>query len=146
MLIGNKNLSVMPGSFLRLRLDHLTISGTCFTDDPAGLTLKDTSNLVPNLTELCMLKLNRNEIVEDDMPRLVLERWDTMQKCPCGNWCFWSSNVRGLVKTDPRRITQTFISDGDIMGSRSFLRCESVSLTLHKTFTTNIDNFQNVHS
>ena len=127
-LLGNKTLTVMPGSFLRLRLDNLTMSGECFTDDPSGLTLKDTSDSAPRLTDICLKNLyhKRAEIDEELLPRLLLEQWDTMQKCPCGNLCLWSSHVRGLVKTDPRRITQTFISDELTIGTTSFLRCETL--------------------
>ena len=35
-LVGNPDLGVMPGSFLRLRLDHLSMSTKCLTTDVSG--------------------------------------------------------------------------------------------------------------
>ena len=35
-LVGNPELGVMPGSFLRLRLDHLSMSTKCLTTDVSG--------------------------------------------------------------------------------------------------------------
>ena len=56
----------------------------------------------------------------------LLEYWDTMQNCSCGKLCFWSSNVRAMIKTNPRCIAQTFVTDGNLLGSETFIRYETL--------------------
>ena len=46
-LVGNPDLGVMPGSFLTLRLDHLSMSSKCLTTDVSGLTITDTTSNLP---------------------------------------------------------------------------------------------------
>jgi len=129
-LVGNPDLGVMPGSFLRLRLDNLSMSTKCLTTDVSGLTIKDTSSEIPTLADLCLVKLTesglRSKIDEECLPMKILEYWDTMQHCSCGKLCVWSSNVRGIIKTNPSRVTQTFVTDGNLLGSEAFLRCETI--------------------
>jgi len=129
-LVGNPELGVVPGSFLRLRLDHLSMSSKCLTTDVSGLTIRDTSSEMPSLADLCLVNLtksgSRSKIDETCLPMRLLEYWDTMQTCSCGKLCLWSSHVRGLIKTNPSRISQNFITDGNLLGSQAFLRCETL--------------------
>jgi len=126
-LVGNPDLGVMPGSFLTLRLDHLSMSSNCLTRDVTGLTITDTSSNLPSLTDLCMVSLTesgaRSKIDQSCLPWSLLVQWDRMQRCSCGKLCYPSSNVRGVIKTNPSRITQTFVTDGNLLGSEAFLRC-----------------------
>lgn len=127
-IAGNANLNVMPGSFVRLRLDHLSISASCLTEDVSSLVLRDTTTSMPDLLDICIVRCSnlklRSQVSEEILPYRVLEYWDTLQRCPpCGKICHWSSCVRGIVKTSPNRIAQTLVTDG---GSGSFLRCESL--------------------
>jgi len=129
-LVGNPDLSVMPGTFLELELKHLSLSSESLTLDGSGTTMKDTSLEIPSLTDLCLVNLAksgfRSKIDETCLPIGLLEYWDTMQHCSCGNICLWSSNVRAMIKTNPSRIAQTFVTDGNLLGSETFLSCETL--------------------
>ena len=80
-----------------------------------------------SLTDLCMVSLTesgaRSKIDQSCLPWSLLVQWDRMQRCSCGKLCHPSSNVRGVIKTNPSRITQTFVTDGNLLGSEAFLRC-----------------------
>ena len=117
-LVGNPNLNVMPGTFLKLELKHLSLSSRCLTLEGSATTIKDTSIKFPILTDLCLVSLTkfgfRSKIDETCLPMGLLEYWDTMQNCSCGKLCFWSSNVRAMINTNPRCIAQTFVTDGNL--------------------------------
>lgn len=129
-LVGNPNLSVMPGTFLKLELKHLSLSSRCLTLEGSATTIKEGTLKIPCLTDLCLVSLTksgfRSKIDETCLPMGLLEYWDTMQNCSCGKLCLWSSNVRAMIKTNPRRIAQTFVTDGNLLGSETFIRYETL--------------------
>ena len=129
-LVGNPNLSVMPGTFLKLELKHLSLSSRCLTLEGSATTIKDTSLKIPSLTDFCLVSLTKSgfrlKIVETCLPMGLLEYWDTMQNCSCGKLCLWSSNVRAMIKANPRCIAQTFVTDGNLLGSETFICFETL--------------------
>ena len=139
-LIGNIDLKVLPGSLPRLRLDHLSLSAACLTQDNEGLKLYDHSSEFPKLLDLCVAKCSdifvRSKLDESMIPTGLLENLDTLQRCQCGKYCYmsslktaesniWTSHAKAITKANPNRIAQTFVSDGTIVGSQNFIRCET---------------------
>ena len=130
----------MPASFLTLRLEHLSMSSKCFTSDPCSMTIEDTSSQIPKLTDLCLASLTDSGVRSkiDDLtdeiclPLELIEHWDGMQHCSCGKLCLSSASIRGLIKTDPKSITQNFTSDSQWlnwsagMGSNAYVTCETL--------------------
>lgn len=129
-LAGNQQLNVLPGTFMNLRLDHLSLSSTTLTSDVSGISLKDSTSEVPRLVDVCLLKCTqfnlRQTVNETTLPMNLLGYWDTMQTCSCGRLCPWSSCARGIVKTNPRSVAQTFVTDGTIIESNIYVRCETI--------------------
>ena len=128
-LIGNEDLKVFPGSLPKLRLDHLSLSAKCLTEENEGIKLHDNSQEIPTLEDLCVkrcseLKL-RSKLDELEMPYRILEKIDFLQRCQCGQLIHSSSNARGITRSNPNRIAQTFVSDGGHAGSQTFIRCET---------------------
>jgi len=115
---------------LDLSSNQLTMIPFVISKLKSLVTLKLKENGLKSLVDLCLVNLtksgSRSKIDETCLPMRLLEYWDTMQTCSCGKLCLWSSHVRGLIKTNPSRVTQTFITDGNLLGSEAFLRCETL--------------------
>jgi len=129
-LIGNSNLKVLPGNVPKLRLDYLSLSPECLTQDDTGLKLYDNSFEIPSLMDLCIAKCSnlgfRSKLNESEVTPYILISMDTLQRCECGNFCHLSSHAKGITKTNANRIAQTFVSGGNSTGSKTFLRCETL--------------------
>ena len=129
-LIGNSNLKVLPGTVPKLRLDFLSLSPECLTQDDTGLKLHDNSFEIPSLMDLCIAKCSilgfRSKLDESEVTPYILISMDTLQRCECGNFCYMSSHAKGITKTNANRIAQTFVSGGNFVGSKTFLRCETL--------------------
>jgi len=138
--LSNNKLTTVPVSFfqtvseklclLDLSSNQLTMIPFVISKLKSLVTLKLKENGLKSLVDLCLVNLtksgSRSKIDETCLPMRLLEYWDTMQTCSCGKLCLWSSHVRGLIKTNPSRVTQTFITDGNLLGSEAFLRCETL--------------------
>lgn len=129
-LAGNQLLNVLPGTFTNLRLDHLSLSSTTLTSDVSGIGLKDSTSEVARLVDICLLSCSqhnlRSQVNETILPLNLLDYWDTIQTCSCGRLCPWSSCARGIIKTNPRTVAQTFVTDGTIIESNIYVRCETI--------------------
>ena len=129
-LIGNPNLKVLPGNVPKLRLDFLSLSPECLTQDHAGLKLHDNSFEIPSLMDLSIAKCSslgfRSKLDESEVPPYILISMDTLQHCECGNFCYMSSHAKGITKANPNRIATTFVSETNHIPSQTFLRCETL--------------------
>ena len=127
-LLDNPDLKMLPGgAFLTLKFEHFSIGSQALTHDAAALCLKDSSNQVPHLQDLCMIYFSKKGLkghVETCIPPVNRDYWNRIQKCYCGKYCPVSANVISVVKTNPKKITLNFVSD-QINGG-SFVRCETI--------------------
>ncbi len=129
-LSGNDKLRVLPGSLIKLRLDHLVLSSSALTQLGGSVTLSDSSKRIPCLRDLCIGVCDQNrmrsQVDEELLPGPVLAFWDTMQRCHCDRICHWSSHARAITKANPKSIAITLISDSGLVGSNAMIRCETL--------------------
>ena len=139
-LLNNPDLKMLPGgAFLKLNFEHFSIGSQALTHDATALCLKDSSNQVPDLVDLCMIYFSKRGLkseMEAFLAPVYRDYWNRIQKCYCGKYCPVSSNVITVVKTNPKKITLNFVSD-QINGG-SFVRCETIFCS-----RSCFDSFQN---
>ena len=127
-LLDNPDLKMLPGgAFLKLNFEHFSIGSQALTHEAAALCLRDSSNQVPHLQDLCMIYFSNKGLkanIETCIAPVSRDYWNRIQKCYCGRYCPVSANVISVVKTNPKKITLNFVSD-QINGG-SFVRCETV--------------------
>ena len=128
-LINNPELKMLPGAFLNLRLEHFSIGNESLTHDATAVCLKDTAGQVPHLLEACLLYLSKRGLKSQIealpiIPPPLRDYWNRFQDCICGQLCSVSSNVLTVVKINPKKFSQTFVSNQ--LNGTPFVRCETI--------------------
>ena len=129
-LMSNPDLKILPGVFLNLELEHLSLSNESLTHDTTAVCLKDTTGQVPTLLEVCLLYLSKHNLKSQIqtlpiIPPGLRDYWNRFQACTCGHLCPVSSNVLTVVKINPMKISQTFVSN-QLNRCGPFVRCETI--------------------
>ena len=129
-LMSNPDLKMLPGVFLNLKLEHLSLSNESLTHDTTAVCLKDTAGQVPTLLEVCLLYLSKHNLKSQIqtlpiIPPGLRDYWNRFQACTCGHLCPVSCNVLTVVKINPMNISQTFVSN-QLNRCGPFVRCETI--------------------
>ena len=117
------------GAFLALKLEHLSISSQVLTNEATAVCLKNTTDHVPHLLDLCLIHLAKQGLKAKVLalpiiPQPLKDYWNRIQTCFCSSFCPVTSNVLAVVKLNPKKVSQTFVSDQ--LNGTFFVRCETV--------------------